>query len=465
MNRFPALMLAVATTLTFNAFARTFAPFPTVDPLSDKADINDTIKEKRKEGLNVGALPAISFDSDIGFQYGLVGNLFNYGDGTYYPDYKWSLYAEWSRTTKGSGINQLFFDSKYLFTRAIRVTAELSYLTEQAIDFYGFNGFQSAYDPAFEDDEASDTSAYISRMYYRHERKLFRLSLDLQGKLSGNNLRWLAGFSRFDNRIGTVDISKLNKGLDEDKKLPDVNTLYDDYVDYGIIDREEANGGSVNALRLGMVYDSRDNEPNPNKGFWVEALAMTAPKILGNRENAYTKLAIIYRHYVPIIFDKFTFAYRLGWQGTIDGRTPFHMQPFMISTNLKVSKNDALGGAKSLRGMQRNRVVGDAFAYGNLELRYKFAEFNKWNQNFYLALSTFGDFGTITKEIEIDKTLVPEAIRDQYFDREDDSLHSTYGLGLHIAMNRNFILAVDYGMAADRRDGKSGLYINIGFLF
>ena len=53
------------------------------------------VKEKVKTGLSFGALPAVAFDSDLGFQYGLLGNLFQYGDGTTYPDYRWSLYAEW----------------------------------------------------------------------------------------------------------------------------------------------------------------------------------------------------------------------------------------------------------------------------------------------------------------------------------------------------------------------------------
>ena len=100
-------------------------------------------KEKVKTGLNFGALPAVAFDSDIGFQYGLLANLFQYGDGSTYPDYRWSLYAEWSRTTKGSGINQLFFDSKYLLPHQIRITADVSFLTEQTLDFYGFKGYES----------------------------------------------------------------------------------------------------------------------------------------------------------------------------------------------------------------------------------------------------------------------------------------------------------------------------------
>jgi len=430
------------------------------------AQVTDSIKkEKVKSGLNFGALPAISFDSDLGFQYGLIGNLFNYGDGSYYPDYKWSLYGEWSRTTKGSGTNQLFFDSKYLLPHGIRITADLSFLTEKALDFYGFNGFEVAYHPEFEDDDTAN-SIYKSRMFYRHERKLTRISFDFQGKLAGDNWKWLAGFGRYASKIATVDIEKLNKGLDDEEKLPDVETLYDKYINYGFINSEEADGGGINTLKLGIVYDSRDNEPNPEHGFWIEAIALTAPSFMGNSESAYTKLALIYRHYVPIVDDKLTFAYRLGYQATIDGETPFYMQPFMITTNTKVTKNDGLGGAKSLRGVLRNRVVGDAFTYANLELRYKFLQFTKWNQNFYLALSGFGDFGMITKPIEIDKSALPitENYTD-YFDLEEDKLHSAFGAGLHIAMNQNFILAIDYGLAADERDGKSGMYISIGFLF
>lgn len=430
------------------------------------AQSNDSIKrEKVKSGFNFGALPAISFDSDLGFQYGLIGNLFNYGDGSYYPDYKWSLYGEWSRTTKGSGTNQLFFDSKYLLPHGIRITADLSFLTEKALDFYGFNGFEVTYHPEFEDDDSAN-DIYKSRMYYRHERKLTRISFDFQGKLYGKNWKWLAGFGRYDNKIATVDIEKLNKGLDDDEKLPDIATLYDKYVDFGFIKPDEADGGGFNTLKLGIVYDSRDNEPNPEHGFWIEAMTMTAPSFLGNSESAFTKLALIYRHYVPIVANKVTLAYRLGYQGTLDGETPFYMQPFMITTNTKVTKNDGLGGAKSLRGILRNRVIGDAFTYANLELRYKFLQFTKWNQNFYLALSGFGDFGMVTKPIEIDRSLLPALENySDYFDLDDDKLHTAFGAGLHIAMNQNFILAVDYGLAADERDGKSGMYISIGFLF
>jgi len=82
-------------------------------------------EETIKTGWNVGALPVVAFDTDIGFKYGALVNLFHYGDGSQYPKYRHSLFFEWSRTTKGSGINQFTYDSEYLIP-GIRVSAEVS---------------------------------------------------------------------------------------------------------------------------------------------------------------------------------------------------------------------------------------------------------------------------------------------------------------------------------------------------
>ena len=112
---------------------------------SQEKDSTKTIDgDKIKTGWTFGAVPAIAYDSDIGFKYGGVVNFYNYGDGTTYPKYLHSLYFEWSRTTKGSGINQFTYDSEYLIPN-VRVSAEASLLTEKALDFYGFNGYESKY--------------------------------------------------------------------------------------------------------------------------------------------------------------------------------------------------------------------------------------------------------------------------------------------------------------------------------
>lgn len=420
-------------------------------------------KEKIKKGLTLGLLPAVAFDSDLGLKYGGLINLYNFGDGSTYPNYKHSIYLEVARTTKGSGQNQLFFDSGHLFKgKPIRLTADLSFLTEQALDFYGFNGVQSIYHPKFEDKNSND---YISRMFYRHERKMIRSYADFQGNITSKKFRWLAGAAFYNYKIGSVDIQKLNEGKDADDLLPDVPTLYDHYVEWGIIPEKEADGGSLKMLKLGLIYDTRDIEANPSRGVWSEAIIMTAPSFLANNENAFTKLSLVHRQYFTLLKDRLTFVYRLGLQTTISGDAPFYFQPMMISSYSPSTLTEGLGGAKSLRGVLRNRIVGDGFTYGNFEFRYKFIKFNKFNQNIYLALNPFIDAGTIIKEIDLSELNLKPGITAPHFNNTKDVLHFTAGCGFHIALNENFVLAINYGRAFSQFDGKSGLYIGTNWLF
>ncbi|MDA3781056.1 MAG: hypothetical protein PF487_12665 [Bacteroidales bacterium] len=427
----------------------------------EKVEKNDKIKT----GWTFGAVPAIAYDSDLGFKYGALVNFYNYGDGKDYPKYLQSLYLELSRTTKGNGINRVFFDSEHMFpNKPIRITADLSYLTEKALDFYGFNGYQAAYIKDFSDE---DSDEYISRMYYRMDRRILKFTFDFSGKIN-NNFKWIAGFAHYNHKMGSVDFDNLNKGLNEtdDNYFIDTITLYDKYVDWGFIDKDEADGGIVNYIKAGIVFDTRDNEANPMKGIWSEAIFTTAPSFLGNKENSYTKLSITQRQYFTILPKKLSFAYRLGYQGTITGDAPFYMQPYLISSFSRSSLTEGLGGSKSLRGIVRDRIVGDGIVFGNFEFRWKFIKTVVMNQNLYIALSTFMDAGRIVDEIEINKSLMPgEENENNYFDTSKDELHISYGAGLHFALNENFIVAVDYGIAKDKRDGDKGLYIGMNFLF
>ncbi len=107
-----------------------------------------------KTGWNFGVLPAITFDTDLGFQYGGLINLFDYGDGSIFPNYYNMFYIEASHYTKGSSIFRIMYDSDYLI-KGIRYTVDLSYLPDQAYDFYGFNGYSSIYQETWVDDESA----------------------------------------------------------------------------------------------------------------------------------------------------------------------------------------------------------------------------------------------------------------------------------------------------------------------
>jgi hypothetical protein len=424
----------------------------------------DTSTCASKRRVQVSGLPVVAYDADQGFQYGLVGNIYFIDSTVSYPEYKHAVKIEVSRYTKGSGVNQVFYDSKYLIPGKIRLTADVSYLTEKALDFYGFNGYQAVYTPEWEDDE--DTS-YITRMFYRHERRLFRFTCDFQGPVAGEKLRWLAGIGIMNFRTGTVDIDRLNKGKDEDKILPDTITLYDQYVDWGLIPEDEKDGGNANFLKAGLVFDTRDNEPNPMKGLWDETLLVYSPGFFFNDDRSFLKLILIHRQYFTIVKNKVSLCYRLGYQGTIAGHAPYYFQPYMLSSFSYVTKTDGLGGAKNLRGILRNRVVGDGLAWGNIEARWRIVDFVVAKQNIYIGLNGFFDAGMVVQKIDIEQDGIDPTEKDDYFDftYSKDKLHPSAGAGFRIGWNENFIIAVDYGFALYQKDGLRGLYIAFGNLF
>jgi hypothetical protein len=426
------------------------------------AKTNDSIPNSKKEksGWSFGAIPVIAFDSDIGLKYGGIINFFDYGDGSIYPGYRHSIYLEWSRTTKGSGINQITYDSEYLIP-GVRVSGEVSYLTEKVLDFYGYNGYKALYDNKYIDDSPNNQD-YISRSYYKQERKLLRVRADFRGKLKIKNLNWILGAVYYDIKIDTIDIDNINDGLSDAEKLnPVMGGLYGNYKTWNVIPESHYYGGQSTLIKTGIGYDTRDNEPNPMKGIWTELLILGDPGFIGSNSYSYAKFGITHRQYITIVPQKLSFAYRLAYQGKLMGTTPAYMLPFIFNAG-RFTDCDGLGGSKTLRGILRNRVVGEDVAYGNFEFRWKFLKTVVLNQNIYLALSAFTDMGIVTRDYKVSTEDVSEP---NFFPNDNEGLHQSVGGGFRIALNENFIIAADYGVALDERDGDSGLYINLNWLF
>jgi outer membrane protein assembly factor BamA len=408
-------------------------------------------QQKVKTGFGFGALPAISYDSDLGFQYGAIVNLYDYGDGKEFPKYNHSLYLEWSRYTKGTGINRLMYDSEKLI-KGIRTTVDVTYLTDQMLDFYGFNGYQSVYQ--------EDLSKSIRKQFYSFERNMFRAKVDLQGSFGDSNFGWVGGYSFYNFDIDSVNIARLDKD-----PLPG-GSLYQRYVKHGVISADEANGGSLHYFKLGFKYDSRDQRAFPTKGIWTEAVIQSAPGLINDMPH--TKFALIHRQYFSLMKDM-AIAYRLDYQTTLgNSKVPYYAQPLLITSFLTSSSNQGLGGSRTLRGVLRNRVVGDAVAFGNFEFRYKFLRFEAFKQSFYLGTNIFLDAGMILKPIEIEGfDTMSSAVKSDLFlqDYESGKLHASAGIGLKIGWNENFIISVDYGKAFNPQDGNTGMYIALNYLF
>lgn len=114
----------------------------------------------------------------------------------------------------------------------------------------------------------------------------------------------------------------------------------------------------------------------------------------------------------------------------------------------------------------RNRVVGDGFVLGNAEVRWKFLNTVVFKQNLYLGTNLFADVGKVVDKIDVNPDFQGQAVdEDDFFAYGSEGYHVSAGIGLKIGLNQNFVVSADYGLATDNRDGESGLYITLNWLY
>ena len=470
----------------------TVAMAETVESTADNSMAEKTEKKEKKQkknvtynekgeiiktGINLGPLPVVAYDADRGFQFGALMNIYDFGNGKNYPNPNSQWYIEASAYVKESSIGSykliLNYDNKTLIP-GVRMSICTGYYKDAALDFYGFNGYQSNYDmglvgdnTTFIDNEAGkklEEKAINNNSYpkgfYRHGRDLVKAKIDFTGEIL-KNFYWEAGYNLSWTKAQTFTPSEYT--------VFGGNSLYDLYKAWGIIPENEANGGLTSSLRLGLMYDSRNIENNPTKGIWAEAHVIAAPKWLGTTHEHYRYCAT-FRHYVPIIQDKLTFAYRLGYQGTFGNSVPWYNLPFYTNMGIKAD-NDGFGGYRTVRGLMLNRVQGLDTGFYNIEMRWKFIDFKLWKQNIAFALSAFTDGAHVFRGY--DMTLKPAsgataeqiALYDKFVFNRNDGLHASAGAGLRFIMNQNFIVAFEGAQCFNKQDGGFAFYLNTGFLF
>lgn len=428
------------------------------------ASLTAGAEEKVKTGWNFGVLPAVSFNSDLGLQYGVTADIYNYGDGSTFPRYKHKFTTEISHYTKGMTRLHLFYDSKYLIP-GIRVTSAATFMNNPMFSFYGFNGSATEYVPEL-NSGAKEGKAKNEELvglgtppkaYYNFKRNMFRFLLDFQGEIA-ENLNWAAGVSYWNFNIG----SKTGEfSYDGNKYAYSPVDLYNVYKASGIIKSSEAEGGSRVEAKAGVVYDTRDLDSAPTKGMWAELYLNGSPDLFGDGAS-YLKLCAHFRQYVPVLPDnRMTFAYHLAYQGTVAGETPWYMQQNITTLYLRQILSEGLGSINTVRGCLYNRFIGDSYAWGNFELRIKLLDFNFINQSWYLATNPFFDLGAIVKPYRADELAVLAGKSVDDYTKEATKLHESAGLGIKLVMNRNFIVSCEVAKPFHKEDNP-GMGVNIG---
>ena len=200
------------------------------------------------------------------------------------------------------------------------------------------------------------------------------------------------------------------------RELPGESQFHRDRV-AGVVTPQEVPFGD-RVLRGGVIVDSRDQEIDPHRGVFVEALV--------GRGRGYTRTTGAARVYLHP-FEKLMVAARVAGEG-MTGSPPVGAQMTMESSD---GPFVALGGYRSLRGYYDARFVGPGKIAAGVELRYALL----WAPRVLeVKLVAFYDCGRVFP--------AGESVRFT-----GDGLHHSVGGEVAVALVRNtlFVLGVGKG--------------------
>src|SRR4051812_46811249 len=280
----------------------------------------------RPRGWETSALPALNFNADEGFGYGIIAQAYNYGDGTATP-YRYTIQPLLFLTTKGRRDLSVFFDAPHLLPGGWRLGAYAAREQQLATPYYGVGN-------ATTHDENSEKAP--NPYFYRYGRTALRLNADLQRTVTGP-LRMLVGAGY---RSLKIDETPFDSGT---TLLSQQGT--------------PVSAGASMSARTGLVFDTRDRETGPTRGQWIEALF---------QYSGFTRVTATPRTYLPL-GGRITWAQRVVAQN-VSGDVEFY-DLFPIQGSFR--DGEGLGGSGTVRGLPTNRYMGKGLAFANEELRWR----------------------------------------------------------------------------------------------
>ncbi len=402
-----------------------------------------------KAGFSWGVIPALSYDSDLGIKYGAIINLFDFGNGKNYPAYEQYLYLKFTNTTKKTSQLQALLESEKIIKNALTMI-EAAFFVDKKLDFFGFNGTKAYFNNEY---IKRDSPQFINRTFYSYQRKYLRLRFDIQKFLSNKKYRFMSGVSYHYYKID-------QKSFEIDKISNLYNNLYSNYLQWSIIPKNEVQGGSLLNFTLGFIFDTRNDKFFCTDGIWFETLLVFSPAWFGT--DSYLKSVLTYRYYKGLIANKVSFSTRFSIQNKLFGKIPFYNLSTYYDSRLN---QEGIGGAYTLRGAMRNRIIADGFALANIELKAEIYKFRFIKQDFMTALSFFTDISYVIQNYDVDLSKVPAGHQNTFFNIEKQRPGFSYGPGFYLIFNKNNVISVYYGFSQNKQLGNSGLYVGSSLLF
>ena len=399
----------------------------------DSPPVAPTEKKKPwdRVGWGWGGVPALNFNSDEGFGFGVVASLYRYNGGL--QPYKTGMTLIVFATTRGLQAHSFEIDALRLANTPIRLWVRGA-LDSTAVDNYCGLGPDVTCDPAVAEQAADDSGLSgaaredFVRRFYRTRYIYPNMRINLRYKLDPmpHRLEVFAGYRGSGIIQGTFS-----------ERGPWPGSLYE--RDFG-----EGEEGFLNVFQAGAMLDNRDNEPAPTRGYWIEGSVRGAFSLFGD-DWRYFGFNTTLRGYVPLFTERVVFANRLVVDGII-GNAPIRE----LATPGGTQRYTGYGSFNAGRGIRQRRFIGEAYAMNQAELRVLVLPFTVFKVPVDLHLLGFADVGFVGAEFSD-------------FGRMFATPLPSGGGGLRVALDKNFIVRADLGFSAF--EDVPSLYIDLRNVF
>lgn len=273
------------------------------------------------KGVNHSFYPIVGYSSDMGLFGGGLFQRIDYADGK--RPFLSNTLVDVTGSTRGKWAGAFEYERTRMFGKPLRSRSMLAAERNPISNYFGI-GNQSEF----------SVSEFDEGLYYLLKRRIngmFELRRPLH-LLKENGM--IEGVIRF--KASYTDIE--DRGAD---------TRFIQSPPPG------AEGGWVNTIGAGLIYDIRNSEFDPRSGIRMEVGADFSPKIAGN-DYSYSSYFAEITSYISII-ENTVFAQRIAAEHNY-GTAPFYEMP-------------ALGNKDGLRGFAMNRFIGESSVLYMAEVR------------------------------------------------------------------------------------------------
>ena len=372
--------------------------------------------------------PLLAGNSDIGFEFGVVGTLTRFADGV--VPYRWNADAVVALALKNGPSGQEITQQSYqwnidipaLAGGRIRLNPQVQYYRTINQLYFGLGNASRESPPAG-----------ASPRYFQFDDRQARLRVLTRAALRGP----------FDLLFGTQYRFEDPRPYTADR-----------------LDRDRANGSvrgvramSLFTLAAGIMYDSRDNEVFPRSGSFHHLGLRATFGIPSSERIGYGGLGAQAATYIPL-----GGLVTLALRGVIDlqlGDVPV----YDLYTGGAFYTDEMIGGSSAVRGVPDGRYSGVLKAMGNAELRALLLRVHFLGQQFWLGGNLLCDAGRLWSDYTFHSPL----------DGRGLGLKWGAGGGAYLQWGQAAVFRLEIAYSPDARAGNPGLplgiYVEDGVMF